>query len=208
MLKPTFAIALLYAVLAFSPAHADDYGCKVLLCLADASGPMTQNECKPPIRRFIEGQSKHPRDPFPTCEEGAPAMMKPAMRMFDACPEGTDTLPSNRMALQLTPIVYSQLTNAPRSGPSINIPGVMPVIQLPKGMAIRRGIGEGDQNNGTQRDKVCVGKALGLMMVDTGAEQQSLQVEAFEQVTTMAPAVSPRVVDVYISGKLFRSTRY
>ncbi|MDP9902438.1 hypothetical protein [Variovorax ginsengisoli] len=207
MLKPPFATALLYAALAFSPAHADDYGCKVLLCLADPAGPMAQNECRPPIRRFIEGQSKHPKDPFPTCEEGAPAMMRPGMRMFDACPEGTDTLAADRMALQLTPTVFAQLTQAQRPGRPI-ILGSGPGIQLPEGMVIQRGIGEGGQINEPQRDKVCVGQRLGLMMVNAGAEQPPWQVEAFEQITTMAPAASPRVVDIYISGKLYRSTRY
>jgi hypothetical protein len=33
-------------------------------------------------------------------------------------------------------------------------------------------------------------------------------VNVFEQLTTMAPAASPRVIDVYIQDKLYRSVRY
>ena len=134
-------------------------------------------------------------------------MMRPATRMFDACPEGTDTLPPNRMALQLTPTIYAQLTKTQRTGRTILL-GSAQGIPLPEGMVIHRGIGEGEQSNESQRDKVCVGKPLGVVLVDAGADQQTLQVEAFERVVTMAPAVSPRVVDIYINGKLYRSTRY
>jgi hypothetical protein len=208
MPKLTYAIPLLCALLgSVEVAQADEYGCKVMLCLADPKGPMAQDECKPPIRKFIEGQSKHPREPFPSCQEAAPAEMKPTTRLFDACPDGTQTLDDGKFALLLDTPVYKQLADKSvflRNGQIFN----MQPIELPAGMFVQTGIGEGERGYEAQRNKICVAKPLGPLLVSAGAEMQPLDVVAYEQLVTMAPATSPRVVDIYISGKLYRSTRY
>ena len=46
-------------------ALADDWGCEVLLCLANPNGPTAVSECKPPIRKLWKHLAKG--RPFPTC---------------------------------------------------------------------------------------------------------------------------------------------
>src|ERR1700709_2655557 len=48
------------------PVFADDWGCQVLLCLADPRGPETESECKPPIEKLWNAL-EHGK-PFPTCD--------------------------------------------------------------------------------------------------------------------------------------------
>jgi hypothetical protein len=57
------------AVLAPGVAHADDWGCQVLLCLSNPGGPEQYGACVPPIERLWSAL-RH-GDPFPTCDFGA-----------------------------------------------------------------------------------------------------------------------------------------
>ncbi len=49
-----------------SLVFADDWGCQVLLCLADPRGAETEPECKPPIEKLWNAL-EHGK-PFPTCD--------------------------------------------------------------------------------------------------------------------------------------------
>jgi hypothetical protein len=49
-----------------SPVFADDWGCQVLLCLADPRGPEAESECKPPIEKLWNAL-EHGK-PFPSCD--------------------------------------------------------------------------------------------------------------------------------------------
>jgi hypothetical protein len=49
-------------------AHADDWGCQVLLCLSNPGGPEQYSACVPPIERLWSAL-RH-GDPFPTCDFG------------------------------------------------------------------------------------------------------------------------------------------
>lgn len=51
-----------------APAIASDFGCQVLLCLANPGGPTQYEACVPPITKLWE-QLAIGR-PFPTCTEG------------------------------------------------------------------------------------------------------------------------------------------
>lgn len=55
----------------FAPdlAHADDWGCQVLLCLSNPDGPEQYAACVPPIEKLWSAL-RH-GDPFPTCNLGA-----------------------------------------------------------------------------------------------------------------------------------------
>nr|WP_260858771.1 hypothetical protein [Paraburkholderia sp. BCC1885] len=57
------------SVLTPTLAHADDWGCQVLLCLANPGGPEQYSECVPPIERLWSAL-RH-GDPFPTCDFGS-----------------------------------------------------------------------------------------------------------------------------------------
>jgi len=47
-------------------AKADDWGCQVLLCLADPRGPTAEGACVPPIEKLWNALSHG--HPFPTCD--------------------------------------------------------------------------------------------------------------------------------------------
>lgn len=47
-------------------AHADDWGCQVLLCMSDPRGPTTEKECVPPMEKLWRHLAKGGR--FPTCD--------------------------------------------------------------------------------------------------------------------------------------------
>ena len=67
----SFALALFAgtSILAPGVAHADDWGCQVLLCLANPGGPEQYSACVPPIEKLWSAL-RH-GDPFPTCDFGA-----------------------------------------------------------------------------------------------------------------------------------------
>jgi hypothetical protein len=57
------------SVLAPGVAHADDWGCQVLLCLSNPGGPEQYGACVPPIERLWS--ALRDGDPFPPCDFGA-----------------------------------------------------------------------------------------------------------------------------------------
>ena len=65
------ALGIYLAASVFAPglAHADDWGCQILLCLSDPGGPEQYGECVPPIEKLWNAL-RH-GDPFPTCDFGA-----------------------------------------------------------------------------------------------------------------------------------------
>lgn len=46
-------------------AHADDWGCEVLLCLSNPAGPTAVSQCVPPIRKLWRELARG--HAFPTC---------------------------------------------------------------------------------------------------------------------------------------------
>lgn len=67
----SIVLMLLASTSIFAPdvAHADDWGCQVLLCLSNPGGPEQYSECVPPIEKLWSAL-RH-GDPFPTCDFGA-----------------------------------------------------------------------------------------------------------------------------------------
>ncbi|MDB5784877.1 MAG: hypothetical protein JWQ50_4792 [Caballeronia mineralivorans] len=61
-------IYLATSVCAPGLAHADDWGCQVILCLSNPGGPEQYGECVPPIEKLWNAL-RH-GDPFPTCNVG------------------------------------------------------------------------------------------------------------------------------------------
>jgi hypothetical protein len=58
---------LAVAVLGLAPlaAHADDWACEVVLCLANPAGAMAVSQCVPPIKKLYKELAKG--HAFPTC---------------------------------------------------------------------------------------------------------------------------------------------
>lgn len=59
---PVFIFAFWFGA---SPAHADDWGCQVLLCLSNPNGPTAVAECVDPINKLWKELAKG--HDFPTC---------------------------------------------------------------------------------------------------------------------------------------------
>ena len=97
MLKRTFLQAI-FALLSLSPlfAHADDWGCQVLLCLADPRGPETEAECVPPIEKLWSELAKG--HGFPSCDMNSSlSSLPPALRELIG-PVNSNTSASNTFA--------------------------------------------------------------------------------------------------------------
>lgn len=46
-------------------AHADDWGCQIILCLSNPGGPMQYGECRPPVQKLWRWLARGKS--FPTC---------------------------------------------------------------------------------------------------------------------------------------------
>lgn len=90
-LDQRFALVTISGALLFvSPSlvFADDWGCQVLLCLADPRGPEAETECKPPVEKLWDAL-KHGR-PFPTCDVHSSAV--------DLPPDVRSSLPASALS--------------------------------------------------------------------------------------------------------------
>lgn len=65
-------------------AMASEWGCQVVLCLSNPSGPTQFKECVEPIEKLWEALAKG--KPFPTCEEGGISMSKIGYDPYETCP--------------------------------------------------------------------------------------------------------------------------
>lgn len=84
----TLLVALLSAacwMLTVSPARADDWGCEVLLCLSDPSGPTSQEACRPPINKLWRHLAKGKA--FPSCDAGEGTYVKRGYDAYYDCAE-------------------------------------------------------------------------------------------------------------------------
>jgi len=190
--------ALLFATVA-PQAHASDYGCKVLLCLANPNGPKAVSECVPPIEKLFDDLKKGRS--FPSCDMSGNSYAEQGMSYYDPCPDGTTALGQGQFAIQGT--------------------------QAPKynywwgggnQQAVYEGIGTGDGlNPGWNGDsysslttKICVGNKVGDTYVSTGSGDNYWTVQAgvYDQVALLDPQGSPRIIDVFIDDGLYRRVRW
>jgi hypothetical protein len=189
-------------------AQASEYGCKVMLCMANPAGPMAEQQCQPPIQQLLREQAKTPPEPWPTCEEGAPATMQPQVRFYDKCPANTSELGDGVVALQLTSAQYKAMKQN-STGRQLFTSQTTTLNEIQS--AMRTGIGEGNSETyATRVAKTCVSKPLGSLDVAEGQGENAVvkTYPVYEGVSFVDAPTSPRVVDVYIDNKLFKSTRY
>jgi hypothetical protein len=176
-------------LLVSSPAQASDYGCRVLLCLANPAGPTAVAQCVPPITQLWRDLAHVPPRPFPTCDEARPAYAVQNTTYYDPCPAGTMALETGGLALQ---------QGAPL--------GTQPAV----------GIGSGDNVAPSNGDgvflgsKVCVGNPVGQIWVMTGEGDHSWAgyVDLYDRIAILDPATSPNVIDVYLNDALYRRVRW
>lgn len=177
------------------PAHAYDYGCTVLLCLANPAGPQAVADCVQPINQ-LWNDLLH-LHPFPTCVMGSAGSGTYAQQnysWYDDCPTGTTELPFGQQAIEMNPQAYQ----------------------------FQMGWGYGQQSSSTIYSglnyqnigwgngggpKACVSGLLGTAYVQTGHNQYA-NVNAYTQIIPLPMYASPNIIDVYISGSLSRRVRW
>ncbi len=179
------------------PASASDYGCKVLLCLANPNGARAVSECRPPIDQLFTDLARG--RPFPTCDlaqssSGTQSWAQQGLSYYDPCPTGTTALANGMQAVQGTPL------------PPINGYG-----------SYYSGIGDGDGQSPASGEsyspmpgKVCVGNHIGTTSVSSGSGEsfETMAVGVYDRVVLLDAQRSPNVIDVYVDSSLYRRVRW
>lgn len=186
-MKLRLLLASSLMVTLMSPSFADDYGCKVLLCLSNPSGPKAVSECVPPINQLFDDMA-HGR-PFPTCDQATSptgnSYAKPGSSYYDPCPSGSTALDAG---------LYGTVD----------------------GNTALLGIGNGDgvtpDGYSAMPPEVCVGALTGttnIMMYDAyGLSTGVVSANVYDKIDTVSASTTPSVIDVYINGTLYRRVRY
>lgn len=201
--------ALCSSLLTPLAAHADDWGCEVLLCLSNPAGPMAVAACVPPIQRLYAAIFKWEPDPFPTCvladgsdsaTGGNYAYVAPPS-YYDACPSGTTPLAAGVNGAAGT-------TSTTRSW--FGTPGFTLTT------AVTAGIGDGaGLSPGWGRDavplpvKTCVGSHLGDTVVTSGwgRDATHTNVSVYDNVVYINPGRTSFNINVIVNGALYQNIR-
>ena len=187
-------IPLVFA-LAASTTKAADWGCEVLLCLANPAGPMAVAPCVPPITRLWREMARL-RFTFPTCAMASGPNGRSWAQLdsnyYDGCPSGTQVLPAGSIAIRAPSPLALPAAPTYWSGIGDGV-GLMPSIDGP-----------------ALSSKVCVANPVGMTYVTIGAgdSTQSVPAGIYKNVTIIDPATSPSVVNVFIDSSWYRSVRF
>lgn len=199
-------------------AKADDdslWGCEVLLCLSNPSGPMAVNECVPPIKKLFRALSKTPPDPFPSCSmakgpNGEKNYATVDYRdVYDECPAGMKPLDRFRKAMKSTPEEYKRLLVDARMHNSIG--AIVPIGRF-QNQSYVTGIGDAQTYDSSQADyfpeKQCVANYVGSVSMAFDWDGETYEpVELYEKITTITAVPSQYSIKVFIDGKLYRKIR-
>jgi hypothetical protein len=189
-----------------------NWGCEVMLCLADPNGPMDKAECRPPIQKLYKALFKWKPQPFPVCLMSNGSNSKNAGNFaqvgppsyYDACPAGTNPLPSGEVAY-LVP-------------PTTTVTGTMPVSQSAVTAPLfMRGIGDGSgfypgmggESGDTMPQKICVGPVIGQTTYSTGGGEsaENYTANVYSKFAVLEPSSNSFTIEVYINGQLHKTVR-
>lgn len=180
-----------------------DYGCEVLLCLANPGGPWALPQCAPSMSRLARDLAAGRG--FPTCSmaggPGGRSYALPAARPYDACPPGTSALPAGQYA----ELAASSVAPAPpaRSG------AASPYGAGFAGLTYA-GIGDGSGYGYSGADgpapaKVCVAGYRGSRLYAGGDSSYAVALYDTIYVQRASPGMA---VDVYIDDRLWQTVRW
>jgi hypothetical protein len=183
-------------------AHSD-YGCEVLLCLANPNGPKAASACVPPINRLFRDLARGRG--FPTCNlangPGGRSYANYTSRPYDACPAGTSELPVGQYAELAAPVSAPPAPN--RSG--------SPSMYAAAGVGLTyAGIGDGSGYGYGSWDspapaKVCVAGFRGNRSYWSG--DSGYDVGVYDTIYVMNAAAGA-AADVYIDDSLWQTVRW
>jgi len=187
------AFCLILTLSAAPAAHADDWGCQVLLCLANPQGPTAVAQCVPPITKLWTALAAG--HPFPQCSmAGADNYAQPVVNYYNNCPAGTSPAAAGQSVIQAT-------------GP---LPSVSYAQSVSTGIGTGEGLYPGSQglSNLTLPPLVCVGGAAqGTTLVSTGG-MSFIEATAYPQVVNLPPQENGNVINVYVNNALYTQVRY
>jgi hypothetical protein len=184
------------------PTH--EWGCEVLLCLANPAGPTAVAACVPPIHHLWRELAKG--HAFPSCAEASGtagrSYAQPVESFYDPCPEGSTELPAMNWAELTSPMTTS--VPAMRSGmPSSYRAAAYGVQYL------------GVAGSETPPTSVEAGDAMPKMCVANHVDDRldwsgdiSRTVGRYQTIWTALPSPSPRAIDVYIDDVFWGRVRY
>lgn len=214
MIKRVSILAALSSMFFIPTAHADDYGCQVLLCLSNPAGPMAVAECVPPIQRLYRDIFRWRPRPFPTCalsngmdsSSGGNYARVGGASYYDACPAG------------MTPAAEgAQVGGGGVGGPAPASSGFFAAASggMRLQTAMYTGIGSGagvspDPESGSMPTKICVGNQIGTTTVTVGQfwdDQTTYRVALYDRVATVRPSADTFNVQVFINGSVNKIVR-
>ena len=186
-------LLVIVAVLAAtSAADASEYGCKVLLCLANPAsngGPKGVAECAPPIDRLYDDLRRGRA--FPTCDladgNNGASYARPVYDPYDPCPVPLQPVTVETIVVQGQPKGSSFLTSG-----------------QPQMSGVRSGTG---RNTGyaSAGPRACVGKFVAEYRV--GSRDDAYVVQVFDRVVWQQPQ-NPNAIDVFVDGKWSQRVRW
>jgi hypothetical protein len=206
MFKRVFLAAAMSSALVAPQAHADTWGCEVLLCLSNPAGPMAVSACVPPITKLYRAIFKWRPDPFPTCllssgmdssSGGNYAYVGPAS-YYDACPTGTTAAAAGSYVA---------------AGRPVTSPGYGPRATLTSGVFAGIGDGSGyapDPEGGAMPAKICVGNRVASTVRTIRSswdDEFSFRLGVYDKVVVLSPAGDTFNINVMINNSLFTSVR-
>ncbi|WP_175983221.1 hypothetical protein [Caballeronia zhejiangensis] len=192
---------VLVAMIIFSAslsAHASDYGCKVLLCLANPAsngGPKGVGECVPPIDQLYHDLGKG--RPFPTCDRAdgndGSSYARQVYDPYDPCP------PPLRPAAQGSYVAQGERKPGGKNSGRWGGDGSYTLTGRPQ---ISEGTGDYGNSSGA---RACVGNSIGAYTA--GSYENSYTVNVYDKVFWQ-PAQNPRAIDVFIDNAWQQRVRW
>jgi len=145
--------------------------------------------CVPPISQLWRDLAHVPPRPFPTCDEAHPAIAVQNYTWYDPCPEGTDALEAG---------AYATLSSDPFA--------MNPVIGIGTGEDLL----PNDDSGPLSSRKVCVSGSRNQVTqwLGSGESGTMITVTVYDRMVVMDPATSPRAIDVFLDGTLYRRVRW
>lgn len=193
-------VALVFLAVGYGgAAHASEYGCKVLLCLANPAsngGPKGVAECVPPINQLYHDLSKG--RPFPTCDladgNDGSSYARPVYDPYDPCPDGTRAATQGSFVVQGT----KKTGGRPQNGFYGWYDGNFNLVGQPS-------VSQPSNDNGYAGARACVGNLVG--QYTAGNYDNTYTVQVYDRVVWQQPQ-SPSAIDVYIDRKFYQRVRY
>ncbi|WP_250479849.1 MULTISPECIES: hypothetical protein [unclassified Caballeronia] len=180
------ALVALLALSACISTQASEYGCKVLLCLANPAsngGPRGVGECVPPIDQLYHDLSKGRA--FPSCDladgNDGSSYARQVYDPYDPCP--APLLPAKRGSY----VVQGQRRSSNKKGEFAG-DGSYTLSEPPQ--ASESSVGYGYASGA----RACVGQPIGSYVV---GDENGYTVTVFDKLLWQRPQ-NPRAIDIYI----------